>query len=94
MIGGIGAFSWKSCDSDHPGEGTRIQKTVFARNFGMVSPEGYRKSLRLMKQAEKFKRPDDLFCGYSGSMSAGSEAEERGQGQSDCRKHLSEIICS
>jgi len=50
------------------------------RNFGCPSPEGYRKALRLMKQAEKFQRPVICFIGSSGAY-CGVDAEERGQGQ-------------
>ncbi len=50
------------------------------RNFGAPQPEGYRKALRLMKQAEKFGRPIICFVDTSGAY-CGVEAEERGQGQ-------------
>ncbi len=50
------------------------------RNFGMPQPEGYRKALRLMKQAEKFGRPIVCFVDTSGAY-CGIGAEERGQGQ-------------
>lgn len=50
------------------------------RNFGMPKPEGYRKALRLMKQAEKFGRPVICFVDTSGAY-CGIGAEERGQGQ-------------
>ena len=50
------------------------------RNFGSPNPEGYRKSLRLMKQAEKFRRPVVCFVDTSGAF-CGLGAEERGQGQ-------------
>ena len=50
------------------------------RNFGSAHPEGYRKALRLMKQAEKFKRPVICFVDTSGAY-CGIGAEERGQGQ-------------
>ncbi len=50
------------------------------RNFGCPSPEGYRKALRLMKQAEKFHRPVICFIGSSGAY-CGIGAEERGQGE-------------
>ena len=50
------------------------------RNFGMPSPDGYRKALRLMKQAEKFNRPIILFVDTPGAF-CGLEAEERGQGE-------------
>ena len=51
-----------------------------ARNFGAPNPEGYRKALRLMKQAEKFGRPVICFIDTSGAF-CGIGAEERGQGQ-------------
>ena len=50
------------------------------RNFGMPQPEGYRKALRLMRQAEKFGRPVICFVDTSGAY-CGVGAEERGQGQ-------------
>ena len=50
------------------------------RNFGAPNPEGYRKALRLMKQAEKFGRPIICFIDTSGAY-CGIGAEERGQGQ-------------
>lgn len=50
------------------------------RNFGMPMPEGYRKALRLMKQAEKFNRPIISFVNTPGAF-CGIEAEERGQGE-------------
>lgn len=54
------------------------------RNYGMASPEGYRKALRLMKQAEKFHRPIICFINTSGAY-PGMEAEERGQGEAIAR---------
>ncbi len=54
------------------------------RNFGMPKPEGYRKALRLMKQAEKFNRPIVSFVNTSGAF-CGIEAEERGQGEAIAR---------
>lgn len=51
----------------------------FHRNFGMPKPEGYRKAIRLMKQAEKFARPVIAFINTSGAF-CGIDAEERGQG--------------
>ena len=50
------------------------------RSFGAPEPEGYRKALRLMKQAEKFHRPVILFVDTSGAF-CGIGAEERGQGE-------------
>ncbi len=54
------------------------------RNYGMPSPEGYRKALRLMKQAEKFHRPIICFVNTSGAY-PGMEAEQRGQGEAIAR---------
>lgn len=54
------------------------------RNFGMPYPEGYRKALRLMKQAEKFHRPIICFVDTPGAF-CGMEAEERGQGEAIAR---------
>lgn len=56
----------------------------YRRNFGMPSPEGYRKALRLMKQAEKFNRPIICFVDTPGAY-PGKEAEERGQGEAIAR---------
>ncbi len=55
-------------------------KDKIARNFGLPNPEGYRKTLRLMKQAEKFRRPVICFVDTSGA-NCGLGAEERGQAQ-------------
>lgn len=55
-------------------------KDCMKRNYGMPSPEGYRKALRLMKEAEKFRRPIITFVNTSGAF-CGMEAEERGQGE-------------
>lgn len=55
-------------------------KENIERNFGMPHPEGYRKALRLMKQAEKFHRPVICFIDTPGAF-CGIEAEERGQGE-------------
>ena len=55
-------------------------KENIERNFGMPNPEGYRKALRLMKQAEKFKRPIITFVDTPGAY-PGMGAEERGQGE-------------
>ena len=62
-------------------------------NFGMPSPEGYRKALRLMKQAEKFSRPIINFVDTPGAF-CGIEAEERGQGEAIARNlmEMSDLI--
>lgn len=62
----------------------RTTKENIKRNFGMPSPEGYRKALRLMKQAEKFHRPIICFVDTPGAF-CGIEAEERGQGEAIAR---------
>jgi acetyl-CoA carboxylase carboxyl transferase subunit alpha len=58
----------------------RNTKENIARNFSMPHPEGYRKALRLMKQAEKFRRPVICFIDTPGAF-CGLGAEERGQGE-------------
>ena len=57
----------------------RDTKENIRRNFGLPHPEGYRKALRLMKQAEKFQRPIVCLIDVVGAY-PGIEAEERGQG--------------
>lgn len=59
-------------------------KDCILHNYGMPSPEGYRKALRLMKQAEKFGRPIITFVNTSGAF-CGMEAEEGGQGEAIAR---------
>ena len=62
----------------------KTTKENIERNFGMPSPEGYRKALRLMKQAEKFSRPVICLVDTPGAF-CGLEAEERGQGEAIAR---------
>lgn len=62
----------------------RNTKENIQRNFGMPNPEGYRKALRLMKQAEKFNRPIICFVDTPGAY-CGLGAEERGQGEAIAR---------
>lgn len=62
----------------------RNTKENIERNFGMPNPESYRKALRFMKQAEKFKRPIITFVDTKGAY-PGIEAEERGQGEAIAR---------
>lgn len=59
-------------------------ETIISRNFGMPSPEGYRKALRIMKLAEKFSRPVLSFIDTPGAF-PGIEAEEHGQGEAIAR---------
>ena len=79
VIGGVAFFHGKPVTvlAQEKGEGTREN---IARNFGMVSPEGYWKSLRLMQQAEKFHRPVICLVDTPGAF-CGLEAEERGPGE-------------
>ena len=65
----------------------KTTKENMERNFGMPNPEGYRKALRLMKQAEKFKRPIITFIDTPGAY-PGIGAEERGQGEAIARNLL------
>lgn len=67
----------------------RDTKENLKRNFGQASPEGYRKALRLMKQAEKFNRPVICFVNTGGAY-PGIGAEERGQGEA-IAKNLFEL---
>lgn len=67
----------------------RDTKENIKRNFGMPHPEGYRKALRLMKQAEKFRRPIICFIDTPGAF-CGIGAEERGQGEA-IAKNLMEM---
>ncbi|HEY8444459.1 MAG TPA: acetyl-CoA carboxylase carboxyltransferase subunit alpha [Clostridia bacterium] len=69
-------------------------KDKIKRNFGMANPEGYRKALRLMKQAEKFSRPIICFIDTSGAY-CGIGAEERGQGQAISQNlvEMSSLAC-
>lgn len=62
-------------------------KENIERNFGMPNPEGYRKALRLMKQAEKFKRPVICLIDTPGAF-CGVDAEERGQGEAIAKNIL------
>lgn len=83
VIGGIAMFRGMPVTviAQEKGEGT---KGNIARNFGMVSPDGYRKSMRLLKQAEKFGRPVIFFVDTPGAF-CGMEAEEQGQGEAIAR---------
>ena len=68
----------------------RDTKTRIKRNFGTPNPEGYRKALRLLKQAEKFRRPVICFVDTAGAY-CGIGAEERGQGQA-IAENLAEMM--
>ena len=83
IIGGIARFAGIPVTVIAQAKGKSTKENV-AHHFGMLSPEGYRKALRLMKQAEKFKRPILLFVDTPGAF-CGIEAEERGQGEAIAR---------
>lgn len=79
IIGGIGTLGGMPVTIIGQEKGSKTKEKV-KRNFGMSNPEGYRKSLRLMKQAEKFNRPIITIVDTTGAF-CGLEAEERGQGE-------------
>ncbi len=83
IVGGIAFLDGQPVTviAEHKGKN---MKECQERNFGMPMPEGYRKALRLMKQAEKFNRPIVSFINTSGAF-CGIEAEERGQGEAIAR---------
>lgn len=83
IVGGIAEFHGIPVTVIAQEKGTTTKENI-ARNFGMPSPEGYRKALRLMKQAEKFHRPVICFVDTPGAY-CGIEAEERGQGEAIAR---------
>ena len=79
IVGGLARFNGNACMVIGHQKG-RDTKERTARNFGMVRPEGYRKALRLMKTAEKFKLPVFTFVDTPGAF-PGLDAEERGQSE-------------
>ena len=79
IVGGLARFNGNACMVIGHQKG-RDTKERTARNFGMVRPEGYRKALRLMKTAEKFKLPVFTFVDTPGAF-PGIDAEERGQSE-------------
>ena len=83
IIGGIGTINGMPVTIIGQEKGSKTKEKV-KRNFGMSNPDGYRKSLRLMKQAEKFNRPVINIVDTSGAF-CGLEAEERGQGEAIAR---------
>ena len=88
MIGGIGYLDGKPVTIIGQQRGKDTKDNIY-RNFGMAHPEGYRKALRLMKQAEKFNRPIFTFIDTKGAY-PGKAAEERGQSES-IAKNLMEM---
>ena len=83
IIGGIGRLDGIPVTVLAQVKGRNLRENK-ASNFAMPHPEGYRKALRLMKQAEKFNRPIITFVNTSGAY-PGMEAEENGQGEAIAR---------
>lgn len=83
IVGGIATFEGRPVTVIGEQKGKKAKENL-ERNFGMPNPEGYRKALRLMKQAEKFNRPIITFIDTPGAY-PGMGAEERGQGEAIAR---------
>ena len=83
IVGGIAEFKGQPVTIIGHQRGKDTKENI-RRNFGMPHPEGYRKALRLMKQAEKFKRPIICFIDTKGAY-PGKAAEERGQSEAIAR---------
>ena len=83
IIGGVARFHGMPVTVIVQAKGRNTKENI-ERNFGMPEPEGYRKALRLMKQAEKFARPVICLVDTPGAF-CGLEAEERGQGEAIAR---------
>ena len=83
IVGGLGKIDGQSFVIIGHQKGREMQSHLY-RNFGMANPEGYRKALRLMKMAERFKLPVLTLIDTAGAY-PGLEAEERGQGEAIAR---------
>ncbi len=86
IVGGIACIGNQAYTIIAEQKGRNTKENI-ERNFGMPNPEAYRKSLRLMKQAEKFKRPIITFIDTKGAY-PGIGAEERGQGEAIAKNML------
>ncbi len=86
IIGGIARFETRPVTVIAHTKGKSLEENKIS-NFGMAHPEGYRKALRLMKQAEKFRRPIICLVDTPGAY-CGIEAEERGQHEAIARNQL------
>lgn len=93
IVGGIGEFKGIPVTIIGIQKGNNTKENI-ARNFGMPKAEGYRKALRLMKQAEKFGRPVVTFVDTPGAF-CGVEGEERGVGEAIARNlmEMSSLKC-
>ena len=83
ILGGIALFHGRPVTVIGTRKGKNLEENL-KFNFGMPGPEGYRKALRLMQQAEKFERPVVTFIDTPGAY-PGVEAEARGQGEAIAR---------
>ncbi len=83
ILGGIALYHGRPVTVVGTRKGKTAEESIRC-NFGMPGPEGYRKALRLMRQAEKFRRPVFTFIDTSGAY-PGLEAEARGQGEAIAR---------
>lgn len=86
VVGGLAWLNGKPVTVIGHQKGRDVKENI-KRNFGMAHPEGYRKALRLMRQAEKFGRPIICFIDTPGAY-CGLGAEERGQGEAIARNLL------
>ena len=86
VVGGVAALDGKSVTVIGIQKGRNLPENL-RRNFGAPHPEGYRKALRLMKQAEKFQRPVITLINTAGAY-CGVGAEERGEGEAIARNLL------
>ncbi|WP_159722696.1 acetyl-CoA carboxylase carboxyl transferase subunit alpha [Enterococcus sp. CSURQ0835] len=86
IVGGIALLADKPVTVIGIQKGATLKENM-DRNFGQPNPEGYRKALRLMKQAEKFQRPVITLINTAGAY-CGVEAEERGEGEAIARNLL------
>ncbi|WP_086427567.1 acetyl-CoA carboxylase carboxyltransferase subunit alpha [Staphylococcus cornubiensis] len=87
IVGGLAYFNGRPVTVIGQQRGKDTKDNIY-RNFGMAHPEGYRKALRLMKEAEKFNRPIFTFIDTKGAY-PGKAAEERGQSESIARNLVS-----
>ena len=83
ILGGVALFHGQPVTVIGHRKGSTLEENLRC-NFGMPGPEGYRKALRVMKQAEKFRRPIITFIDTPGAY-PGKDAEERGQGEAIAR---------
>lgn len=83
IVGGVARIAGREVTVIGQQKGRNTKENI-KRNFGMPNPEGYRKAVRLMKLADKFKQPVICFVDTPGAY-CGIEAEERGQGEAIAR---------